>query len=751
MPLMVWLDGKLYDVPADKVEQALKDGAKVPSQEQYARHVAGQQPLQAGIEAVGRGLTLGLSDYALQSDPMARLRREENPAAAFAGEVAGGLALSPVVGVASAPVKSLVGKALIEGGIYGLGSAVSEAALGNTELTAEKLLAGGGAGALTGGIVGGAFAGLGALARKVGGALQGSAVRDSLKSAASRVWKAELATKAQLRKHNTANYWDDIVEFGVREGILHKGTTFESGLEAAQASVARRGGDLGQLLARLEEQAPLGKYQTALLNHVQGELAPLLKRPTLRPAAETALSQVDEILKGGGSWQDLWTHQSDLWKKLPETVAPEGANEVRSVVRSAIKDAIFQADEKLLKNAPGFLKQKNKELAQAYRLAAMFEDRLLSAEAASPKVGDLVFKGAVGAAAGGPAGGAVAVAAELFGAKLKERGGFTAAALLHDLGANQALPKIAANFQRIVEQKLASGGLGPFTLPLQQAASRGALGLLDTHLSLAQSKLGPEYMATLGLEHERPEDLPHIEGRAAALSALEARASAVDKQIDAGVKAVLKGEGTPAPRITVDQQSVRQQLERALLDPQAVFEAVPSVLSGAAPSTMTSLLAAQMNAAQLLLDKMPKSPYEGLPPALQRPWKPSPAAVREWGEYLQAVQDPASILQSLAAGRYTQPQRDVLQAVYPQLQLEIQQRLIERLGQHNKPLGLKQRRVLAAMLGEGVLGTDRAQVLAIQAAHGTVGSATQPGRPDGRQRVNTEDNLATQAQRLEGR
>lgn len=748
MNLLRWTDGKLYEVPEGELERALNDGFKVPTQAEYARHVARGQPLQAAAEAGARGISFGLTDRGL-NDPMAALRREENPVAAFAGEVTGALATTPVTGAAVAPVKSLAGRLAAEGGLFGLGTAVSEAALGDTELTAEKLLAGAAGGAAGGALFGGAAAGAGAVARKVANALGGDAARNALNSAAARVWKAELATKAQLRKYNTQGFWDDIVDFGVREGILHKGTTFESGMEAAQAAVARRSGDLGDMLTRLEGKSPLQSHAGQLRKRLESALAPLTKRPSMAAAVERELEVALKLVEPGHTWQDLWSHASDLWKTLPKEVAPEGSAAVRNTIRAALKDMAFDADVALLKDAPAFLRQKNKELAQAYRLESMFTEKVLAADATSPRLGELVYRGSVGTLAGGPLGGAAAVGAELFGGKVKERAGFVAAGLLRDLGGSAALPQIAEQFKRVVEGKIASGAAGAFLIPLQQASARGAMDLLDTHLALAQSKLGPEYMATMGLEPEREGELAHISGRAAAMSAVRARTESFDRQINTSVKRVLAGAEPVSQPDPPDLSSVQKQLERMLVDPQSVFEAVPTTASGALPAVMTSLAATQLKAAQFLMGRMPKSPYEGLPPALQRPWKPTQAALREWGDYLHAVQNPSSILDSAAAGRLTRAQRDVLGEVYPKLQMEIQNKLIEQLATHTKPLTVKQRRVISGLLGG--LTLEPQMLLAIQAVHATVKATKGPGRPDGRQSITVEDNLETQAQRLEER
>ena len=197
-------DGGLVFVPGEDVsENVARYGYKVPSPDDLRK--AGRDftygtdtaQLQAGLAGAARGGTFGVSDYlavktGLTSPEHLSALKEYYPDTSLATELMGGVATafvpaSPVgmlvkgaklaeataVGKAAAmlpksqaasAIANLAvetgGKALggaIEGMAFGLGQSVSESALGDPDLTAEKVMANVGYGGLLGGGLGAAF------------------------------------------------------------------------------------------------------------------------------------------------------------------------------------------------------------------------------------------------------------------------------------------------------------------------------------------------------------------------------------------------------------------------------------------------------------------------------------------------------------------------------------------------------------------------------------------------------------------
>ena len=138
------------------------------------------QLVKTAVEGAGRGLTLGGSDYLLQlageNPEDIRGRMEANPGVSFTGDLIGGAAsgkafLSPLAGAVGL---SGIGAAAAEGAVFGSGNVVSDEALGDTKINAQKILTDIGIGAAFGGGLGLVGRGLGALGALKKGAAEGA-------------------------------------------------------------------------------------------------------------------------------------------------------------------------------------------------------------------------------------------------------------------------------------------------------------------------------------------------------------------------------------------------------------------------------------------------------------------------------------------------------------------------------------------------------------------------------------------------
>jgi hypothetical protein len=174
---LVGQDGQVWDTPAEGVADALRRGYRLATKAELVRADAPGQNLQALAEGVLNGATFGLGGkllVELGEDPDAIVARAEaNPVMNFGGQLLGAgvagvatggfgvagtaarLATAAGAGARTAGFVGGVAAGAVEGALYGAGNAVSEAALGRTDLTAERLLAGAGAGSFWGAAAGG--------------------------------------------------------------------------------------------------------------------------------------------------------------------------------------------------------------------------------------------------------------------------------------------------------------------------------------------------------------------------------------------------------------------------------------------------------------------------------------------------------------------------------------------------------------------------------------------------------------------
>jgi hypothetical protein len=202
--------GELGNIPGSAIQEAIKHGYRPATQEEVQQAERKEQygtgfgnELAAGVEGGLSGATFGLSRWAeteaskvlgLESlSPEAQAARKEfNPWASGVGEVAGiggsllfapGASLPGLLGKGAAKAGAEVAAGLteraaaqkiiggtvagaIEGMAYGTAPVISEAALGDPTLTAQKAFHQIGLGALLGGGIGAVASSLGAFARK---------------------------------------------------------------------------------------------------------------------------------------------------------------------------------------------------------------------------------------------------------------------------------------------------------------------------------------------------------------------------------------------------------------------------------------------------------------------------------------------------------------------------------------------------------------------------------------------------------
>lgn len=119
-----------------------------------------------------------------------------------------------------------------------------------------------------------------------------------------------------------------------------------------------------------------------------------------------------------------------------------------------------------------------------------------------------------------------------------------------------------------------------------------------------------------------------------------------------------------------------------------------SKASSAAPIVTQKAVNQQIQSMQFLMDKMPKDPLAGseINPS-KSSWQPGAQELSRWSRYMQAVQDPMSVIASIKNGNLTKEGAEVLQTLYPEINKIAEQMIIEHtssLGDKKIPLATKQ-------------------------------------------------------------
>ncbi len=800
MATLQWTDGKLYDVPDDKVQQALSDGF-VPAPE--ARVAASEQPLAAAGEALVRGVTMGFGDpllvnieaeASLPANATAeqrlaarkaaaekmRLRQEENPVVATVGEI-GGAVGSVLAGPAAVVAKGagairaaggLAARAVAgaaEGSLWGLGSVVSEAALEDTELTAEKVAAGVAAGALTGGALDVAAYGVGkgvsAAVRRFGG----RGVKDTLEDLAFQAEKRQLlesSGQAEARLIRRGGNMEDVIRIGREEGVLDATAGMnEATANKAKDALTRLGNETEQIVSSLDSVKPLSRDTTRfqLVADMERRLqASFQDRYAAKDAVESFIKEnlVPVLEDTKASWPKLMSLQQDIRKAVANKTGVEA--EVYNAGRKLIRNTVF-SEAQTLPLAPGISK---KLMENQKRYAALsFLEEVISARGRrleatggplSLGLGGMLSAGAGASVAGIP--GAVASAAAM--RAYRERGGFLIGGALRALANSNATTGIGKSLMKRVKVVLSTAPelLGAFRAPLESASARGADDLLETHIQLASSPQGEEYLSTLGMEPESPEQVNAVGLKLSYIAAAQNAADAYDQTLAQATDGMLgAARGRPLsskpPTTTLkDYNNFQKSLQKLLRDPEGAYAQVPAEMQGAIPQVSGLTAATILRGAKFLDSKAPKSPYEGMPEAVAPQWQPSQVELDRFNRYREAVENPAKALQNMANGYLSPEQVEAMKAVYPRLYSDLQQKLAERLASLKKPLNYQQKLSLSLIMGPTALAMNPQQVQVLQQVQASAGPQSGAMRkPDGRQTVNAQKNLETQGQRMEAR
>jgi len=135
-------------------------------------------------------------------------------------------------------------------------------------------------------------------------------------------------------------------------------------------------------------------------------------------------------------------------------------------------------------------------------------------------------------------------------------------------------------------------------------------------------------------------------------------------------------------------------------------DALSSSGSGFAPawgSTLNAAVGTAQRGVAFLAAKAPRPPpaIGGVDlPALRRPGTPTGQELSAFARRLEAVKDPTSVLDAMAAGPVTREYLEALREVYPELHAELRGKVLERVASRMAPVTYQQRLALGFLLGE---------------------------------------------------
>jgi hypothetical protein len=164
-----------------------------------------------------------------------------------------------MIGSAARAAAKAATRGIVEGGLFGAGQEVSESSLDNQPLTAEKLFASIGHGALMGGLLGAGLSGAGELAGDVAGHVLGKVAPTLEEAAGEQAWKwldplKKFSDQATKRAGGTDAVGRTVFEEVLRPLVEEKGLTAaalsnDEKYELVQKALDDKGKQIGDLIA----------------------------------------------------------------------------------------------------------------------------------------------------------------------------------------------------------------------------------------------------------------------------------------------------------------------------------------------------------------------------------------------------------------------------------------------------------------------------------------------------------------------
>ena len=210
-----------------------------------------------------------------------------------------------------------------------------------------------------------------------------------------------------------------------------------------------------------------------------------------------------------------------------------------------------------------------------------------------------------------------------------------------------------------------------------------------------------------------PDNLtPFLSAQAVALGTLERRVKKVDHEMDSSVKAFLNGNPSSASNsigalqdspfdadrrenIGVDKAFERrmQEVSKLASDPAYLDERIREAmlpLTLVAPEMAKYLDGTARRGLAYLNENMPKPPTPGNPFTNSEEYIPSDDELYKFARIVNVTENPMSVMKDLRNGSLTKEAVDTLQAVYPNIYNELQKKIIENAGSKQPKLDFGQ-------------------------------------------------------------
>lgn len=722
--------GDTFSVPEADVALRARDGWTIEGIQGQVDRVSEAQredeyggvvgTLAGGGLAIARGVTGGLSDAALsalgEGDTVRRLR-DYNQGVSTVGEIASSVGGMFVPGTAAGAIAKLGTKVgakgtigavvkggLVEGGLTGLGTGVSELALSDEPLTLERATSVLSSNLLYGGAIGGGANLVGKVLEK--GILKGKAALDEVAAARSaapdvaddlatldvkQLAQRELGETTRLKAEQQAlrgtipdqiaKYQDDlqtanpwlVISEGPDHALLSKSKiTLRNQLDRP-ASIAERP---GTALDALRSQETALKRTLKDAEGITAKLA-AADAKVAKDVAEKVAALADDVaeVKLSGSAAKRYR----AWADVKGTGAVALPREQATEFIDAIATGRVAGDTKAAFERMQPMLERNQAL-QADILSAT------RGKLESPLLDQLKVAKDAAMAGRGPKGLGEQMAS---GAAYNLASGLASAVPV--VGPFLA-PFLGAKAAGMVGEKV-FGRLGKATTEAAARTSKAVGAFLDTtkRVSPVAPVLASKVLGAVRYAPERPERSEPAQGKPTLASAYKARSEEIRSQT------AYAPDGSTV---------MRPQARQAMAAQLAPIRALNPIMA----DRMETLAARRL---EFLASKLPRRPDLGTLQAGPDRYQPSDLEMRAFARYAAGVEDPGGIEERLAAGQITPEDAQVMREVYPERLAEITRQIVEQLPTLRATLPYQRRLALSILTGVAVDASMHPRVLAV--------------------------------------
>ena len=758
-------EGRLRTVAPEEVHKAITEGgyrfapdAAVHDANMEARYGGGLGAVQAAGLGAAETATFGVANHVLSGSGLVSKEALEelpkrHPVATAVGEVAGiagGLLLAPEASAAGLIEKAGLGasKALlkaapeganiagriaanaarkglgsaVEGALYQTGHEISEAALGNPDQNAERVMAHIGMSALLAGGLGGAFGTaeevLPAALSKAKDAMQGlrakagPKVAESFDKAASFVsgQPKELITLIRENRAELGAGPEQVREFAdsLSKGLQDQYSAMNKATKEAFKDL--RPEESARLVANVEV-GPVFDELSRISDKLQIAIRDLRAAPELYPARyaskleEVTAAFTKELVESGSSvdaYKALESLKSNLSKqikfgKLPSEEAAEAQAFIKTL-RHDIKSSLENeqvwgeagARQSAFNSVFNEFKTTQDELQSKFMRKVRTKQGGIEYKVDPVKVN--TFLNQVGDIRGEARSAILDNYSKQSEAVLEqiERSYKNLPEKSYDSESLKNLVKrvsgVTEEFEgkaavkRAYEKLIGTGGYG--------SIRGGGVGDVGAALAVTVAKAaGVPYSVAapvVGLY----EILRYPSTAMQRLAKLEGILNKADLSLERGAKAIFSGSKIAGPmgyELSSFDEKVNK-INHLTANPEALLpkmEALMEPLYNNAPNTATALQASTMRGASFLKSKVPSAPAQY---PLQMPWKPNATEKAQFMRYWHAVERPIDAYKQIKNGTLSKETVEVLQNVYPALYKQMQSHIVDALTSHRKPV-----------------------------------------------------------------